>query len=306
MHGAKRHTVVNSPPAKVFNYLADFTRHHEWTGLPAVLRQRSRGTISVGATFRGSFTRQGTDEYGNTHHTIEVQETVTALASNRLVAFERKASGHFGTLTSTTLEIRPIDTGTRITMKTDEILPWWAWFFWLPFLPIWPLITVWVSWWGARRMLLRIKARLDSEVKRIQFTMYQKVSEMPGLSQTELFRIVQGERELKELAFRQLLDKKRLEYKGLWFRRYFSAERVREERQRIGVRKRKPQLRRKVLRKPGIAHTELLGSVNGNRHLSVKGNRDLKETAIRELLDEDEFKCEQKGRVRRYFPKRGS
>ena len=186
-------------------------------------------------------------------------------------------------------------------MRYETVYAWfwdlacvWA----IPALPFYPSISRYVSWSTVRPKLLRIKAQLDPEVKRIKFTMHQKVSEMPSLNQAELFRIVEGERELKKLAFRQLLDKERLECKGLWSRRYFLAERAREERQRIEVLKRKPQLHRKVLRKPGIADTEPLDS--------VKYGHDLKETVIRQLLDECQLVCEQKGRVRRYFPKRRS
>jgi len=52
-------------------------------------------------------------------------------------------------------------------------------------------------------------------------------------------------------------------------------------------------MRKKVLEKPGISHTELLRS--------VEGNHDLKESAIRQLLDQGELKSEQRGRRRNYF-----
>ncbi len=48
-----------------------------------------------------------------------------------------------------------------------------------------------------------------------------------------------------------------------------------------------------TLEKPGITHTELCRSLDGKRNL--------KESAIRALLRERQLKCEQKGRVRRYF-----
>ena len=49
----------------------------------------------------------------------------------------------------------------------------------------------------------------------------------------------------------------------------------------------------KVIRTPGISHTRLCES--------IKGSRDVAESAIRELLTEGRLTCEQKGRVRRYF-----
>ena len=50
-----------------------------------------------------------------------------------------------------------------------------------------------------------------------------------------------------------------------------------------------------VMKKPGISHTELLGS--------VQGNSDLKELAIRQLVNQGGLRCEQKGRARKYYTK---
>ena len=53
-----------------------------------------------------------------------------------------------------------------------------------------------------------------------------------------------------------------------------------------------------VLKSPGISHTELLRR--------FAGERVTKEAAVCELLDNGELKCEQRGRVRRYYAKKGT
>ena len=53
------------------------------------------------------------------------------------------------------------------------------------------------------------------------------------------------------------------------------------------------EIHQKVLEKPGISHTALLSSVDADR--------DSKERAMGRLLDRGDLKCEQRGRVRRYF-----
>lgn len=67
----------------------------------------------------------------------------------------------------------------------------------------------------------------------------------------------------------------------------------------------KMRMRHEVLGKPGISHTQLLRSVPGhsnppNHYLSHQAS-DLKESAIKQLIEQSELKCEQKGRVRKYF-----
>ena len=106
---AKRHVVVNAPPEEVFNYLADFTRHHEWGGLPAKLRQTSKGPVGLGTIFKGSISRRVSSGYGYSagRETIEVQEIVRALVPNKRVAFQRKVPG--GLSTPMALEIEPME-----------------------------------------------------------------------------------------------------------------------------------------------------------------------------------------------------
>jgi uncharacterized protein YndB with AHSA1/START domain len=47
----QREAVVNAPVERVFAYLADFGRHHEWTQHPVRLEQTSPGALGPGTTF---------------------------------------------------------------------------------------------------------------------------------------------------------------------------------------------------------------------------------------------------------------
>ena len=67
----------------------------------------------------------------------------------------------------------------------------------------------------------------------------------------------------------------------------------------------KMQMRHKVLEEPGISHTQLLRSVPGHsnppNHYLIYQASDLKESAIKQLIEEGHLDCEQRGRVRKYF-----
>ncbi|MFQ6027417.1 MAG: SRPBCC family protein [Dehalococcoidia bacterium] len=72
------------------------------------------------------------------------------------------------------------------------------------------------------------------------------------------------------------------------------AERQRvEENQLKQIERIKVQMVQRVAMETGISHTKLSGA--------VKGESGCKQEAIRQLLDEKGLRCEQKGRVRRYF-----
>ena len=60
------------------------------------------------------------------------------------------------------------------------------------------------------------------------------------------------------------------------------------------LRRMRPAMLEKVQREPGVPHTRLLEVAPGERRV--------KETVLRQLLEEGQLRCEQEGRVRRYFP----
>lgn len=57
------------------------------------------------------------------------------------------------------------------------------------------------------------------------------------------------------------------------------------------------QMRERVLEEPGISHTRLVQS--------VWENRELKESAINQLIEQGQMRCERSGRARKYFPSNG-
>lgn len=69
---------------------------------------------------------------------------------------------------------------------------------------------------------------------------------------------------------------------------YLLAKKEIEELERVRM-----ETRRSVLEKPGISHTELLRS--------VEGDRDDKKLVVRQLLDHGEMICKKRGRRRNYF-----
>ena len=86
-------------------------------------------------------------------------------------------------------------------------------------------------------------------------------------------------------------------------RRFKIAEALGPERARrvfeaIWIVSNRTAIHEEVLQSPGISHTELLRR--------FAGDRVTKEAAVRELLDKGELKCEQRGRVRRYYAKKGT
>ncbi|MFQ6026527.1 MAG: SRPBCC domain-containing protein [Dehalococcoidia bacterium] len=160
MYGSKRQIVINAPPEQVFQYLVDFSRHHEWNGEEAhPLRPTQNIPLGVGSTFAASWTKTTTGEYGQKGlKTFELEETITDIIPNTRLTLRLNWTDHLASLIS--LEIESVDGGTKVTVVTDEIMTWWAWLFWLIFLPFWPLISLWVSL-EVRRMLFRIKMQLD-------------------------------------------------------------------------------------------------------------------------------------------------
>ena len=55
-------------------------------------------------------------------------------------------------------------------------------------------------------------------------------------------------------------------------------------------------IRTALLENPGISHTALLSALDGHGD-----GKELKEIALRRLLDENEVECQRKGRARRYY-----
>jgi len=95
-----------------------------------------------------------------------------------------------------------------------------------------------------------------------------------------------GRAERVEEAIRRLTEKPRLSKDHQISGTEFDEELYLLSRIGMGIRQR-------VSDEPGISHTALSGS--------VEGTRTMKESVIRQLLDEGKLRCERKDKVRRYF-----
>ena len=75
-------------------------------------------------------------------------------------------------------------------------------------------------------------------------------------------------------------------------------ERARRVFEAIWIVSNRTAIHEEVLKSPGISHTELLRR--------FAGDRVTKEAGIRDLLDKGELKCKPRGRVRRYYTRKGT
>lgn len=97
---------IAAPPEKVFRYLADFTRHGEWSMSVTVLEQITPGPIAVGTQFKS-------------HETIPQEfdsfATITALDDPTRIAWE--STDHQVFRTNWEFEISPNSGGTHLVQR---------------------------------------------------------------------------------------------------------------------------------------------------------------------------------------------
>jgi len=86
MPGIEREIRIEAPVERVFRYLADFSRHPEWTRNRLRIDQTSQGTIEVGTTFRSVAHMWGGDRRD--------EVTIIEFVPHSKIAFE--AVGDFG------------------------------------------------------------------------------------------------------------------------------------------------------------------------------------------------------------------
>ena len=175
MFRTQKQIVVNAPADRVFNYLADLTRHGEWGGkgwlaVGAGLRdvtETSPGPVGVGSTYERRVTRKsyGVDHYGmgtEGQSTSVNRLSVTEFVPNQRIAFERKMHFENDLLV---FQVESANGGTRLTMQAEENILWWMWLFLWVFLPVWPIVWPIAKLSMSRTLgqyLRRIKERLDS------------------------------------------------------------------------------------------------------------------------------------------------
>ena len=93
------------PPEAVFDYLADFTRHGEWSGDKLRVEPLSDGPVGAGSKFR---------TFGMQYRPQEDAVTVTEFERPRRIAFD--AAGTEGVFRNI-IEIEPAPGGSRVTKR---------------------------------------------------------------------------------------------------------------------------------------------------------------------------------------------
>ena len=142
----KQQITINAPAEKVFAYLADITRHPEWSKEEHRLQveKTSEGPIGQGATFRSVGY-----QFGRNEDTV----TVTEYVPNQRIVFQ--ADGKVG-LVRHAFEIEPSDGGVRVTKSFDMLKGKF------PFSIMYPLMAKRFYWPGALKGdLERIKAKVE-------------------------------------------------------------------------------------------------------------------------------------------------
>ena len=138
--------LINAPQEKVFNYLADVTKHGEW-GNPSQkleVKKTSDGPIGQGSTFQSTG-----QQFGQQNDTVTIKE----YAPNRRVVYE--SQGKAG-LMRHSFDLEPSGGGVEVT-KTFEALK--AGF---PFVIFQPIVMAFVAPGALKSDLGRIKAKMEA------------------------------------------------------------------------------------------------------------------------------------------------
>jgi uncharacterized protein YndB with AHSA1/START domain len=124
---SRKWVVINAPPQRVFDYLADMARHREWNPEPGfTVTERPTGAVGLGSVyqrereerFQGPLMQAG----ASTHPVDLVRITsVTAFRPYTSLAFDTRNSfnGLLHSVESMTFEFDPTPEGTRVTMVNE-------------------------------------------------------------------------------------------------------------------------------------------------------------------------------------------
>ena len=160
MRRASRNITVNAPRNSVFEYLADFARHHEWDDeLLDRLEPTTEGRLGVDSTFRASFINDIASSEGDRYRvTVEATATLTDFSPPHRMAFKSTRTGRADDVI--TFRLEPAGLGTRITMRREMTIPLSVWLLWIMALPTWPFIALFERWLLGR-LLERISQRIS-------------------------------------------------------------------------------------------------------------------------------------------------
>jgi uncharacterized protein YndB with AHSA1/START domain len=145
MAKVEQHVTINAPAEKVFNYVADITKHGEWgnPGQKLQVEKTSAGPIGQGSTFKSTG-----QQFGTQNDTVTISEYV----ANQRVAYDSQGkAGHF----RHSFDIAPSGGGVQLT-KSAEVMK--AGF---PFVIFQPIVQAFVLPAALKQDLERIKAKLE-------------------------------------------------------------------------------------------------------------------------------------------------
>ena len=136
---------INAPAEKVFNYVADISKHGEWgnPGQKLQVEKTSAGPVGQGSTFKSVG-----HQFGRQDDTV----TITEYAPNRRVVYE--SQGKAGTLRHW-FEITPSGSGVEVQKGFDIVKAGF------PFVIFAPVVKTFVAPGALKSDLGRIKAKVE-------------------------------------------------------------------------------------------------------------------------------------------------
>jgi len=137
---------INAPAEKVFNYVADISKHSEWgnPGQKLSVEKTSDGPIGMGSTFKSTG-----QQFGTQNDTVKITEYVP----NQKLAYE--ADGNAG-LIRHTFEIAPSGEGVQVTKTFEALKPKF------PLNVLKPVVYGFIQPGALKSDLARIKAKLET------------------------------------------------------------------------------------------------------------------------------------------------
>lgn len=136
---------ISGPAEKVFNYVADISKHGEWgnPGQKLQVEKTSAGPIGQGSTFKSVG-----QQFGTQNDTV----TITEYVPNQRVVYESQGkAGHLRHF----FELSPAGSGTELKKGFDVVKAGF------PFVLFVPIVTTFLAPANLRSDLERIKAKVE-------------------------------------------------------------------------------------------------------------------------------------------------
>jgi len=137
---------INAPAEKVFNYVADISKHGEWgnPGQKLQVEKTSDGPIGKGSTFKSV-----AHQFGTQHDIV----TITEYVPSQKVVYE--SQGKAGQIRHS-FEITPAGSGVQVTKGFEAVKAGF------PFMLFLPVVQAFVLPGALKGDLERIKAKVEA------------------------------------------------------------------------------------------------------------------------------------------------